>query len=159
MQPFPETTAEAAGYVLAQLEAARAAGMNGVGKAHFRDAMRNLVGAFAHDDDPDPDAIRRDLLERATPLLAELKPQVGLYEGITLTDSEAEEDVNWFDLATRRSALELVRGAVDGVVSDGLLAEIDEELRRVGKHHGPVKPEYVPKALPKSHWWWRYPAS
>ncbi|HEX8114348.1 MAG TPA: hypothetical protein VF516_41745 [Kofleriaceae bacterium] len=39
------------------------------------------------------------------------------------------------------------------------VAELDEELRRLGQHdeQGPVDARAIPRGLPASHWWWRYP--
>jgi hypothetical protein len=62
----------------------------------------------------------------------------------------------------RRSAIQSLVDDYAGTpvaafIDPGDVAELDDELRRVGELQGPVPESFVPKGLPSSHWWWRYP--
>lgn len=78
--------------------------------------------------------------------------------------AEGANDNQWYELSMRRSAIQsLIDDYLDtpvaALINRDDVAELDEELRRLGQHdeQGPVDARAIPHGLPASHWWWRYP--
>jgi len=78
--------------------------------------------------------------------------------------AESANDNQWYELSMRRSAiqslLEDYRGTpVAALIKLDDVAQLDEELRSLGQNdeQGPVDESAIPRGLPETHWWWRYP--
>jgi len=91
--------------------------------------------------------------------LGALRDEVGSYVRLTLYLAEgsgAEDDR--FELYQRRSAIQILidrpqaAEAVSGIDASDL-EELDAALLRLGEL-GPLPPEYRPRGVPATHWWW-----
>jgi hypothetical protein len=78
--------------------------------------------------------------------------------------AEGANDNQWYELSMRRSAIQSLiddyRGTpVEALVSLDDVAQLDDELRALGQHdeQGAVDEHAIPRGLPETHWWWRYP--
>lgn len=78
--------------------------------------------------------------------------------------ADSANDNQWYELAMRRSAIQLLIDdyhdtPVAPLVDLEEVAQLDEELRSLGQHdeQGPVDERAIPRGLPDTHWWWRYP--
>lgn len=70
----------------------------------------------------------------------------------------------WYELSMRRSAIQSLLDDYQGTPVAALInlddiVQLDEELRRLGQNdeQGPVDENAIPRGLPETHWWWRYP--
>jgi hypothetical protein len=66
-------------------------------------------------------------------------------------------------LCKRRSVIQILLDhygdtPIAAMIDAKCVAQLDDELRRVGKEQGPVPADDVP-TLPASHWWWHYPSA
>jgi hypothetical protein len=82
----------------------------------------------------------------------------------TLFLAEGANDNQWYELSMRRSAIQSLLDdysdtAVGALVDPEHVGQLDDELRRLGQadEQGPIDECHIPKGLPASHWWWRYP--
>jgi len=94
--------------------------------------------------------------------LLEQSTRVHLYLDESRSLAEFAVDNDWDELCMRRSAIQFLLEDYAGTpvadwIDPGELAELDEEMRRVGDEQGPVDPRWTPQGMPPSHWWWRYP--
>jgi hypothetical protein len=132
--------------------------------AHFRQAMAELVGLYdrqAEDGPADPSLGERFRRESGDALLA-LGDAVRGYVSITALHAETPDEDELYDLALRRSAIQSLLDDYAGtpvadLVDRDELAELDADLRRAAADLGPIPAESVPRGIPPSHWWWRYP--
>jgi hypothetical protein len=90
--------------------------------------------------------------------------QIAAYVQETIAIAEDASEGEWLKLCYRRSAIQVVREDYAGSpaaawIDEADLRALDRELERVGGEHGPVPERLVPRGLPTSHWWWRYPAT
>lgn len=91
------------------------------------------------------------------------KNHLAAYPAITLNHAEAAGEDEWNKLCLRRSAIQTLIDDYAGtpiaaLIDPAEVAELDEEMRRVGNEYGPVPNPFVPKGIPESHWWWSYPS-
>jgi hypothetical protein len=132
----------------------------------FRQALICLVGLFDRLAQADGVDARRlhEFWHDACEALTAWHESIARYVHRTLTLAEGANDEEWYELCMRRSVIQLLMdhcaGADPGASIDSdLVADLDEELRRVGLDQGPMPKDSIPKGLPESHWWWDYPAS
>ncbi len=133
-------------------------------ESYFQRALIALVGLHeraARAGAPSPErlsAFRRDsalALEAFSDLIA-------AYAADTCDMAEGANDDEWPELCIRRSVIQVLLDDYAGTGIAALidredLAELDEELRRVGKEQGPSPATTIPPGLSAEHWWWCYP--
>ncbi len=130
---------------------------------YYRIAMICLVGLYdrqAEGGPADPERLRRFRKESGE-LLAALDGDISAYVQIAISLAQSANDNEWYELCMRRSVIQsLLDDYADTPVPELIdpvdLADLDTELRRVGKEQGPIPAEFVPKGLPGHHWWWSY---
>lgn len=132
--------------------------------AYFDRALVSLVGLYdrqAQAGPADPERLKRFRLESSR-ALAGFGRKVTAYVTETAIIAETANDDEWYELCMRRSAIQSLLDdyadtPVAALVDLSEVADLDAELRAVGEQHGPVPEPFVPRGLPDSHWWWRYP--
>jgi hypothetical protein len=131
----------------------------------FREALVCLVGFFDRQAHATPVATEqlRQFWHDACRELEGFARQVAVYAQTTFAIAEGANDDEWYELCLRRSVIQLLVEqcgvtAAGGAIQPGDLAELDMDLRRIGREQGPVPEPFIPKGLPDSHWWWRYPS-
>jgi hypothetical protein len=131
----------------------------------FLDAMVGLVRIYdwrARTPPADHAGLDRFRRESAAKLATYARDIAGYVQEATWLAEAADDD--WYELCVRRSAIQSLLDdyaetpAVAAIGRDDLAA-LDAELRRVGAEQGPVPDEFIPKGMPETHWWWRYPRS
>jgi hypothetical protein len=90
------------------------------------------------------------------------RDKIAVYTALATILAEGANDNEWYELCMRRSVIQVLLDDCTGTpVAESIdpveVAELDVELRRVGMDQGPVPEQFVPKGLPDSHWWWKYP--
>jgi hypothetical protein len=131
---------------------------------HFRRALICLVGLYDRQAQgaPAQDAQLREFRRTSCEDLAAFDGDLTAYVHRTQFLAEGANDDEWYELCMRRSVIQSLVDDYAGTpvaafIDHGDVAELDDELRRVGEMQGPVPAPLVPKGLPSSHWWWRYP--
>lgn len=136
-----------------------------ISEVEFRRAMRSLVllqhAQAVHGALPPAQLaqFRRD----SAPFLA-TSTQLAAFILRAQFLAEGANDNQWYELAMRRSAIQIAIDDYPGSpVADVILKDdvedLDRELRQLGQNdeQGPIDPAYIPQGLPDSHWWWHYP--
>lgn len=134
------------------------------GQAWLHLALAELVGLHhlaAASGAPDAAALQAFRRDSLAALLG-LQERVGFFLNETLLLAESARDDEWPALCMQRSAIQCLlddypSSPVPALFDPGEVAELDEEMRRVGDQQGPLDPGLVPRGLPAGHWWWRYP--
>jgi hypothetical protein len=129
------------------------------------DAMMSLVRLY--DRQAQVGAVAPERLERFRRESAEALTSSNAVPTYVLRALFLAEGVNedqWYELSMRRSAIQSLLDDYAGtrvpeLVDRDQVAELDEHLRRLGQddEQGPVEERFIPKGLPATHWWWRYP--
>ena len=127
----------------------------------FRLALISLVEVYTQAAQIDPARLQQFRRESGE-ALASFGNRVAAYLLKTVFLAEDAREDEWYELAMRRSVIQLLSDEYVGTrvaaqIDPAEVAELDAELRRVGKEQGPVPEPYVPKSLPGSHWWWHFP--
>jgi hypothetical protein len=129
----------------------------------FRVAVNFLVGVYSQKERSDPEKLRRFRDESAA-ALADFEKDLSAFASLATFLAEGAREDDWYELCMQRSAIqflieEYAGTPVAAMIEPADVADLDVELRRVGKEYGPVPERFVPKGVPESHWWWFFPAN
>ena len=114
-----------------------------------------------------PDAATRAEFRRiAGSAIANLGGEVPGFASAARAELKRARDEDWYWVALRRSALQLLlddfpgTGIAELLLEDGEhdLEKLDEQLRQFAREREPFLIRPAPSGLPDSHWWWQLPA-
>jgi hypothetical protein len=159
---FSGTPEENMAAVFEHIGGARAGGVHA--DSYFRDALISLVRLYdsiAQTSPVAPERLQRFRRESGESL-ASFGNKITAYVQRAIILAEGANDDEWYELCMRRSAIQSLLDDYTGLpvaalVDPSDVLDLDAEMRRVGAEQGPVPEAFVPKGLPESHWWWRYP--
>lgn len=142
----------------------RAEGDSAGAQAALRQALAMLVGLHhaQHEHGAiDGARLARFRQESASAMLAH-RDRLSFQVNEALILAEDANDYEWPRLCMSRSVIQFLIDDYTGTPVPELidrddLAELDEEMERVGGRQGPLDDDQIPKGMPASHWWWRYP--
>ncbi|QSA98410.1 hypothetical protein [Methylococcus sp. EFPC2] len=142
----------------------RASGESAGAEAAFHEALVSLVGlhhAQAVQGAADPPRLARFREESSQALLA-FPQRLGFLVNEALILAEDASDYEWPRLCLNRSVIQFLiddyaATPIPALIDRQDLTELDEEMARVGDRQGPLDEDQIPRGMPQSHWWWRYP--